>query len=136
MATSSAGANIMTETYTPWSPEGLPSGRLQVQAIHDDRGGLRLLLEDETGGQAEVVFAGYAAYRNVNESFRLRTWRVQRPPRECSAFTVLNSEWLAWLRQESDGVLDGRPLVHYAILTGDDCIDVAAESMPSVVPLK
>lgn len=107
-------------------------GPLYVQGVQDDENGLRLLFENESGNLVEVTFVGYAAYRNVNESFRLRTWRLIRPPKESSSFTVENSSWLTWLREEADGVLDGRPLVHYAFYTGEDCIDVAAESEPKV----
>jgi hypothetical protein len=46
--------------------------------------------------------------------------------------TIQGSRWLAWLREESGGVLVGAPLVHYAIATVDDCIDVASQFPPIV----
>ena len=122
----------MSEQFTPWRPAGLSSGRLYCKAVRDDDDGLSLVMTDDSGNQLEIIFPGYAAYRNVNESFRLRTWRVVKPPRDWSAFTVQHSDWISWLQQEADGVLDGRPIVHYAIYTDEDCIDVAAESLPIV----
>ncbi len=123
----------MNDVYTPWSPEPFPRGELFCQGIHDDdQNGLRVMLEHETGRKLEIAFPSYAAYRNVNESFRLRTWRLNPRPLGCGLLMVQNSAWLMWLRQEAGGVLDDRPLKHYAIFTGEDCLDIATEFDPIV----
>jgi hypothetical protein len=80
----------------------------------------------------EILFDSIVSYWNIDESFRLRTWTESSGTRNGSLFTVEPSAWLRWLRNESGGVLDDVDLVHYAILTNNDCIDIAAEFPPEV----
>ena len=123
------------EEYVPWAPlPGLPSV-LYVEALHDDAEGLRILLrgEDKASRALRVTFDRVVGYRNVNESFRLRTWAsiAGAPTRTC-LLMVRGSAWVEWLVAESAGLLDGRALTHYAVHTGDDCIDVVVESPPRI----
>lgn len=117
------------ETYDAWQPiEGLPK-ELFVEAVHDDWEGTRVLLRpnDPTGSMIRIKFESAIGYRNINESFRLRT---KRPS---SIFvTVKDSEWMTWLIAEAGGALDRAQLTHYAIYTSEDCIDVVTEFPPIV----
>lgn len=46
---------------------------------------------------------------------------------------VRESRWVAYLVEESGGgILERQKVMHYAIYTGDDCIDVAATIPPTV----
>ena len=122
------------DEYRVWAPlEGIPNDLLVDALIHDVEG-MRILLrsEDPTQPTLRVLFDSIVSYRNVNESFRLRTWNRFPDGLGGNLFTVENSSWIEWLRGESGGVLDHVSLVHYAILTGEDCIDIAAEFPPSV----
>lgn len=122
----------LNEQYIPrYFEEGL-TGSFQCLGLHDDKEGLRVLLEHDSGRKVEIAFSGYTAYRNVNESFRLRTWRLGAAPVQHVLLIVDNSSWLGWLREESDGVLNDRQIMHYAIYTGEDCIDIATESQPVI----
>ena len=122
------------DEYRAWAPfEELPDDLLVDALIHDAEG-MRILLrsEDPTQPTLRVLFDSIVSYRNVNESFRLRTWTRFPHGLAGNLFRVENSSWIEWLRGESGGVLDDVPLVHYAILTGEDCVDIAAEFPPSV----
>jgi hypothetical protein len=45
---------------------------------------------------------------------------------------VIHSKWIEWLVQESAGVLRGDSLMHFAIHSPEDCIDVVTEFSPEV----
>lgn len=124
----------MTEVrYRPWAPlEGLPDV-LYCEALHDDYEHLRILLKGEAphARTLRILFESAVAYRNINESYRARTWNhlgEALPP----LTTVEHSPWIAWLIEESGGVLDEVELTHYAIFTPEDCIDVVSEFAPEV----
>lgn len=124
----------LKQRYVPWTPvRGVPE-RLHCEAIHDDVEGLRILLrgDDPSGPTLRLYFESVIGYRNVNESYRLKTWSeldmAQNPP----LLVVENSSWLAWLKSEAGEVVDWEKVVHYAIFTSEDCFDVATEFFPSV----
>lgn len=122
------------EVYERWDPvQGVPS-RMYCDAIHDDHEGFRILLrpEDPTCSTLRIRFEGAIGYRNVNESYRQRTWSRFDGEGLGSLFCVANSDWVDWIKKESAGVLDNSNVVHYAILTDEDCIEVVSEFPPDV----
>lgn len=123
------------EIFKPWRPlDGIPSP-LWLEAVHDDAEGLRFLLRGEKPSEPtlRIRWDTYVCYRNINESFRLRTWaqtpELQGPQ---SLFIAENSSWLRWVVDESGGALDENTLTHYAIYTPEDCIDIVAQHPPDV----
>ncbi len=78
-----------------------------------------------------LLFDPVIAYRNINESYRLRTWRnLSSRSIKGGLFIIEGSKWAAWLREESSGILDDANLIHYAVLTPEDCIDIISEFPP------
>jgi hypothetical protein len=125
----------MSERFVPWlTLEGVPP-KLFVEAIHDDVEGLRFLLRghDPAKPTLRIKFEAAVGYQNINESYRLATWaRVRAEGPLPTLLIIEDSEWLKWLVQEAGGVLDSAKLVHYAIYSLEDCIDVASEFEPVV----
>jgi len=122
------------QVYQEWRPaEGVP-GTLFVDGIHDDVEGLRFLLrgEDPASPALRLRYEAVVAYRNINESFRSRTWKTRATVGLSSLMTVRNSLYVAWLIEESTGLLVAEQLTHYAIYTDEDCIDVVTEFPPEV----
>jgi hypothetical protein len=117
-----------------WKPlEGIPA-RLYLEALHDDYEGLRFLLRGEDPAEAmlRLSFGLVIGYRSINESYRIRTWAVGLMKGMPSLLTIENSEWVKWLVDEAGGVLRKDSLVHYAIYTPEDCIDVVSQTPPIV----
>lgn len=79
-----------------------------------------------------LVFESPVAYRNINESYRLKTWAILDMKALPSLLTVENSTWVQWLVEEAYGVIRAETLVHYAIYTPEDCVDVVTEFPPTV----
>lgn len=123
-----------SERYRPWRPLDGISDSLYLEGIHDDVEGLRLLLRgpDPTEPTLRVKFESVTAYRNINESYRNRTWETAATRGLPTLMTVENSQWIRWIVAESGGVLVAERLTHYAIYTEEDCVDVITEFPPDV----
>jgi hypothetical protein len=121
------------ETFKPWQPLPDLPDVLYCEALHDDDRGVLIELSARSSRTPvlRISFDSVIAYRNVNETYRHMTW-VRTGGGLPTLLTVEGSTWLAWLRQESGGILDAIPVVHYAIYTPEDCIDIASRSPPKV----
>ena len=110
----------------------MPS-RLNLAGLSHTDAGIRVLLQENfgEGPTFTLTFESPVAYRIINESYRLRTWNRLGEGDRASLQRVDDSEWIAWLRQEAWGVLDGKLLHHYAIFTDEDCIEFVTEFAPS-----
>lgn len=122
------------EAYRPWKPLPDVPSRIYCEALRHDYEHFRVLLkgEEPTSRTFRILFKVVVAYRNINESYRLRTWERVRGKNMVGLFTVEDSRWVNWLREESGGVLESTRLTHYAIFTPEDCIDVVSEFAPEV----
>jgi hypothetical protein len=78
----------------------------------------------------DLAFSLPIAILQMNESHRMRTWESEHVLGPLS--TVENSDWLRWIRAEAGGVLDDQSILHYAIYSAEECIDVATEHAPVV----
>ncbi len=122
------------EYYHIWEPiKGIPS-ELFVEALHDDYEFFRILLKGKSpqSKMLRIYFDSIFAYRNLDESYRLRTWNKFKGDRPSSLFIVENSKWLKWFHEESQGLYHENPIKHYAIHTVQDCIDILSEYEPLV----
>ena len=124
------------DTYVIWSPIDNVPPILCVKSLRDVPSLLLTLRGEGTPEPLlQMSFSEVVGYRNVNESYRMKTWnRMARlGTRPSSLFMVNNSTWLTWLIEESAGILEYREgLRHFAIYTPDDCIDVACYRDPEV----
>ena len=128
---------VMTEdVYEDWLPLGQIPDVLYCEGLVDDYGGIKITLKgrDLSSPSIEVGFRSVIAYRNINETYRLRTLNgAAFPERSQTLFVVQQSSWISWLKKESGGILDDKELIHYAIFTPEDCIDVVSEFPPTVI---
>ncbi len=121
------------QKYRAWNVVGdeIPA-HVVVEDLRDEHDGLVIQLRAEDGTVGlKVSFDQVVAYRNIDESYRHRTWRSENWPK-ASMLVVENSHWVEWLRAESDGVLDEIELKHFAIFTSDDCIDIVTKAEPKL----
>lgn len=123
-------------TYGSWSPiQGL-DGQVLIEKLEDTDTGLTIYLKisDDPEGherKAMIRFDPYVAYRNMDESYRARTFN-DTGGFDGSFYIVSSSSWLNWLHEESVGFYRDREIVHYSIFTEADCIDVLSEFPPEV----
>lgn len=123
------------EIIRTWSPVAGISDRLYCMSVSDGSSGLRIVLGGPEHGRKrmQILFENPIAYRNIEETYRNRTWlRIHGAAPNLAI--IENSEWASWLDQESGGLISETrsPLLHYAIYTDQDCIDVATYLEPIV----
>lgn len=122
------------EIFKQWKPvEGIPK-KLYCEAIHDDYEGLRVILkgEDNQSNVLRLFFETVLAYKNIDESYLLRTIEKIDSPGESTLYTVENSNWIKWFCEESYDTIEKNSITHYAIYTPNDCIDVLSEYEPKI----
>lgn len=122
-----------SDGFTVWMPLEGAVGGFNCVTLRDDDDGLEIVLRPHSNHREvlRLLFESVVAYRNINESYRLRTWSRAKLPLGSSLLRTTCSGWIQWLREESGGVLDDVALTHYAIFTDEDCIDVATEFAPT-----
>ena len=128
--------SVMDEQiFRSWQPDKCIPERVEIISVCDEEEGLVISLAEEESRKpvAKLVFQDFVAYRNINESFRMRTWGSWRSGKGTSLIEVKSSLWLHWLGEESGGVLEEFEVTHYAIYTNDDCLDVASRTPPVVL---
>ncbi len=126
--------DVPEQRLRPWMPLDDTPQRLYLEAVHDDYEGLRFLLrgDDPTGPTLRLSFESVVGSRSINESYRLKTWACVPKIRELPSLLIIeNSEWVKWLVEEAGGVLQVEALIHYAIYTPEDCIDVVTAFPPT-----
>ena len=126
---------MQPEAWITWRPlDDLPVP-LSFSALRDDEEGFRILLEPPAGHPRSdellrVRFAKVMAYRNIDEGYRLRESQTSGEP--SPLWRVEHSEFLAWFHHSSRDIYRDWKIVHYAIATDDDIIDVLSPSEPIV----
>lgn len=130
----------MTDTFTRWVPHEALIVPPVIDKIVDGDLGLDLFiaLESQAKRRLLIRFESAVAYRNINESYLIRTWKelgVTRWPGSC--YICTKSSWLELLKGEACGLLDGVKLIHYCVYTDEDCVEIATEFPPEAmwVPL-
>ena len=126
---------MSSNTYTAWQPTKEIVGRVIVDRIEDSDDGLSIFIRlTKSDKKFRIVFDPYVAYRNMDESYRNRTFS-EHGGFDNSLNKVENSLWLEWLHAESQGYYKGHEITHYTIITDADCIDVLSEFEPDIVTL-
>jgi hypothetical protein len=127
----------LDQKFDLWQPLPGLGDTLYVEAVLDDWEGFRILLRphDPQKGMLRIAFENPYAYRNMNESYRLETWSHWPGPAPAGGsglFLVRNSSWLSEFHSESQDVYRDQKIVHYAIFSPEDCVEVLSVSDPRV----
>ncbi len=124
---------LSAERWRIWRPHPAfgPNGNLSALFHDPETWDLVLRLRDwREEDTLELRFDHQIAYRNSDESFR--NWPTNRDWGVSSFWRIEGSRWIRSLRHEALGRLDHVSLIHYAIFTDTDCLDIAAAWKPFV----
>ncbi|WP_194435574.1 hypothetical protein [Vibrio fluminensis] len=128
------------QKFISWEPIPDTPRRVICNSLSDGDEGLCIELSEyflpndaqsSVPRKLRIKFDAFIAYRNIDESYRLRLLE-QNQNREVSLFIVESSYWLDWLQKESHGYYEDRKVVHYLIMSMNDCIDVLSEFEPDI----
>lgn len=123
---------MIFDNYTAWEPvENLSTG-LYFFELHNERGGLTILLKNFEAPNIvlKIKFEGVLAYRVVQEAGRLKTLNQIEIRNTFS--TTTNSSYLKWFKEESSGIFDDWSLMHLVICNSDNLIDIITNQYPEV----
>ena len=127
----------MKENYKIWDETREWPSILYLHGLHDDCEGFRLVLEDKVlnGCTYLLVFDTCLTYQKTDKGYCHNSLRdlIRDNRTEFKAvYVVENSEWItSFLKDNPGGHLPGN-LIHFAIVTQDDWIDIIALKEPVV----
>jgi len=126
----------MKEDLTIWKPQGNVYDNLYVNSIEDAKEGLTIILEQENPNDSciKIRFNSYFSYRNTNESFLLDKWHYydRNLLSQSCLFVVENSDYISWIKKSALSIHDDLKVIHYAIFTDEDCLEILTNEEPSV----
>lgn len=117
------------QSYKPWQIGAFPKKLSDVQLLKDSDDGLEIdLIFYDPNQTITVKFTYTEMYRVIDEGRRLKQLQHLPLPMEETVYVVSNSDIVEELVDESCGMLETRDVVHYFIVTDNDCIDVITKA--------
>lgn len=129
------------EKWERWTVNPEIPAKLELQALIDDKDGLRLVLTDVHENTYTFLFDGLVlSYRNSDEGTLNRTlehlYKHYDPDfyGDWTLFQVTDSNYLKWLAEESTNIYETvYNIQHYAFLTSHDVIEVLSTDPPTLI---
>jgi len=119
-------------TFDEWTPIDGCRQQFFCEGIHDDYNGLQIILKgtNNSSPMLKITFDAPLAYQNTDEGNRLRTLN-QHHFSSTPFYIVKNSSWCEWFVEESCRIYDPNEIVHYAVYSLNDCIDILSKFKPT-----
>jgi hypothetical protein len=121
--------------YEPWQPDEYPRLTRDVFGIHWNPGrGLRIVLTAQNDNNLpglRIDFEYPRAFQGIDEGYRL----ADIPIGTALIYRSGRSSYLARFRENAAGTMDSFPLMHWMIVSCNQCVDVVSESEPSIAVL-
>ncbi len=124
-----------------WSVNKEVPAKLELQALIDDKDGLKLVFTDADENIYTFFFDGLVfSYRNTDEGTLLKTLDHLYKHYdtnyfgEWTLFRVTDSNYLEWLAEEADNIYEKiYDIHHYVFLTSHDVVEVLSTEPPSLI---
>lgn len=113
------------QSYKPWKVDAFPKGHRDMQSLVDGYNGLEIDLIFHNSNQIVTVkFESTKVYRVIDEGYRLRQLQHLPLPMEETMYVVAHSDMVEELVDEACGMVKSASVIHYFVVTDNDCIDV------------
>lgn len=131
----------MNEQWIRWEPIRGLSAKYYIDSISHTMKGLKILLSDAQNEQKKMMMIfedSVEAFRSTDESFRRSTLYYLEQQygtkfyAEWTFFKIPNSTYIQWLSEQSYGISDPLPLIHFSFLAMDLALDVIAVDEPRI----
>lgn len=120
----------------PWIiPNVDNSANYYIEAIHDNYEGFRILLRSSIleGKMLRINFNDKLSYRNTDESFYLKLWGSMNKEILGKTFYIIsNSDYADFFNDQTLDIYRDWKIIHYAIYTNSDCIDILSIQQPII----
>jgi hypothetical protein len=115
--------------YEPWRQSEWPRLKREVVCLHWGSG-VRIEVAESWGGppSIEILFSLARAFQGIDEGYRLR----DIPVGAALIYTARESPYLFAFRHNASGTMDSVPLIHWLVISANQCIDVLSEREPEV----
>jgi len=121
--------------YKPWRANEYPRLTRDVFGIHWNPGsGLRIVLTAQNDNRLpdlQIDFAHPHAFQGIDEAYRL----ADIPMGTALIYRSDRSLYLTRFEENAAGTMDSSPLIHWMIVSCNQCLDVISESDPSIAVL-
>jgi len=125
-----------SETYNFWKLVADQPQKMIVDSVHDEDEGLIILLRYSSGKNESkllrLLYDPYISYGNMDESYRVRAIDNCAGKLRSTFYIVKDSNFIEWFHEESKNIYKDRDIVHYAIITVADCIDILSDYPPEI----
>ncbi len=124
------------QTLKPWIiPHVDTKKNYSIEAIHDDYEGFRILLRSDilTDKVLKITFNNHVSYRNTDESFLLKLFgNTDEKLLGKTFYLVCNSDYVDFFNESTMNLYTDWDVIHYAIYTISDCIDILSDQPPII----
>jgi len=120
----SRGPRVFGEAESP--------GDVVLVNLNDGPEGLGVVLENQTGRRVQLSFKKVPAYRSIQEELRPDLWGRFDAADHQVLWIVDDSDWLKSLSRARLLDVHHPGVVHYLILTADECIDILSPDPPEI----
>ncbi|WP_334187455.1 hypothetical protein [Noviherbaspirillum sp.] len=121
-------------SYSPIFQEFAPKELYDLEKLSEQDGALKISLINDNGCRIRIRFKAFKAYRKLDEGdalISLGQISKSAKPR-MSFYRVEPSDFIEWFVKQSYDIYDAKTLVHFAIITINDVIDVISREDPIV----
>ena len=125
----------MPEKYLKWFPIDNIPFPLDLEQLQKDEEGLAIFLnsEDHADKILSIRFTECEAFHEIGDEFKTKFWHETDIEEDYPLFIVENSDWIEQFHQQSENHFRELPLIHYAIWTTENWIDILSASNPIVL---
>jgi hypothetical protein len=135
----------MIENWIRWEPIRGLSAKYYIESISDSIEGFQILLVDakDENKKTQIIFEDSVdSYKRTDETFKhklvcdLHEKFGRNFYGDWTFFKVTNSSYIQLLSEESYGISDSRPLIHFSLLGADSVVDIICDYEPKILLIK
>ena len=124
----------MPEIYKKWDPISDPPFPIDLESLNHRGQNLLLIFyaENHPSKKLSILFNDIYAYRETGDEFRSHFWHEVELEEDHAFFLVEDSDYLVWFNQQSADEFNHLVILHYAIWTTENWIDILSVHKPDV----
>lgn len=103
-----------------------------IWGLYDDAEGFWVICKDvQSNRRFQFRFDNYMAYRNSDEGSWLKSLHLfPNNSREWCLFKTNESDFIQWIKEESNSIHSSDTIIHYFFTTQDDIVEVLSVEEP------
>ena len=128
------------ELWSYWVPANIEQSDYNIDSLCEN--GLNFIIilinYEKKDHEMHITFKKARCFRRTNELYTVARMRMayQQQTREFflkrQSYKIINSEYLQWASQQSDGISDSAQLEHYVVFTDDIVLDILCANEPAI----